>query len=300
VLVADDSVVVRSLLRRQLEEHDYRVVEALDGEDALRVCREERPDVVLLDVEMPKLDGHGVLEAMQFDPLLAGIPVVFCTGRTTTEDVVEGLRLGAHDYLRKPFEVPELVARVSAAVRVKILQDELRERNAELDEMSRVDVLTGLANRRHLQEHLVAAVSAAQHQGSPLAVLMLDVDRFKSINDTRGHEVGDQVLMGIAARLAAACRAEDIAGRWGGEEFLVVAPCTDRDAAMALAGRVRSLIADEAISIHGGGPVAVTASVGVVSGSDDLATMLRRADAALYAAKEAGRNHVVDAADLDE
>ena len=154
VLIAEDSLVIRRLLRRQLEEHDYDVIETVDGEDALRAVREEAPDVVLLDVEMPKLDGHAVLTAMQADPDLPPIPVVFITARATTEDVVEGLRLGAHDYLRKPFEPAELVARVSAAARVKRLQDELRRANAELEAVSRTDVLTGLPNRRHLLEHL--------------------------------------------------------------------------------------------------------------------------------------------------
>jgi diguanylate cyclase (GGDEF)-like protein len=273
-------------------------VEALDGEDALRVCRAERPDVVLLDVEMPKLDGHGVLAAMQDDEVLADIPVVFCTGRTTTEDVVEGLRIGAHDYLRKPFEVPELVARVSAAVRVKVLQDELRERNAALDAMSRMDELTGLPNRRHLKEHLVAEVSASLRHGVALSVLMIDVDRFKSVNDTFGHEAGDEVLRSIAARLVSACRAEDIAGRWGGEEFLVVAPHTDPAASAQLAERIRAVVSDGNITIEGGASLVVTVSIGTVSGSEDLPTLLRRADAALYAAKDAGRNVVVDADNL--
>jgi two-component system cell cycle response regulator len=156
IVIAEDSLVVRALLRRQLEEHGHTVFEAADGEEALAACRVRHPDVILLDVEMPKLDGYGVLAALRKDEQLVDIPVVFLTARTALEDVVQGLRLGAHDYLRKPFEPAELLARVTAAFRVKSLQDELRQRNLELDAMSRTDALTGLPNRRHLQERLVA------------------------------------------------------------------------------------------------------------------------------------------------
>ena len=293
VLVADDSLVIRKLLRRQLEEHGHQVVEAVDGEDALIQVRAHQPDVVLLDVEMPNLDGHGVLRQMNADPALADIPVVFLTARASTEDVVEGLRLGAHDYLRKPFEPSELVARVSAAVRVKRLQDELRERNAELDEISRMDVVTGLPNRRHLLEHLEAESSAAQRRGASFGLLMVDVDHFKKVNDDWGHDSGDAVLRIVAARLATACRAEDVAGRWGGEEFLVVAPASDLGDAALLAERVRALVAESPIPVGDSGSIIVTVSVGVVAGSRDVDELLRRADEALYEAKQTGRNRVV-------
>ena len=293
IVVADDSLVVRTLLRRQLEEHGHTVLEAVDGEDALRVCRAELPDLVLLDVEMPKLDGHAVLIALRADDDLADTPVVFLTGRTTTEDVVEGLRLGAHDYLRKPFEPAELLARVSAAYRVKSLQDELRQRNAELDAMSRTDALTGLPNRRHLQEQLVATGSAVMRHGQQIGILMIDVDHFKAVNDTIGHAGGDRVLRAVAHRVSAACRTEDVAGRWGGEEFLVVCPFTDRVAVAALGERIRSMMAAEPVSVDDERTVWVTVSVGAASGDGDIDVLVRQADAALYAAKDSGRDRVV-------
>ena len=295
ILVADDSLVIRSVLRKQLQDQGHVVVEAVDGEDALRVCREELPDVILLDVEMPKLDGHAVLTALRGHDSTTHIPVVFLTGRATTEDVVEGLRLGAHDYLRKPFEPSELLARVSAALRVKRLQDELRIRNIELEAASRTDALTGLPNRRHLQEQLIAAASAARRHGHPVAALMVDVDHFKSVNDRLGHAGGDHVLRRIALCLATACRAEDVAGRWGGEEFLVVAPATDANGAAVLAERIRARAAAEAITMDGGQQVSVTVSIGVASGIGDMDAMVREADAALYEAKASGRNRVVSA-----
>ena len=295
VLVADDSRVVRSLLRRQLEEQGHEVIEAVDGYDALERCEASLPDVVLLDIEMPNLDGHEVLERLRKIPTCVDIPVVFLTARTTTEDVVEGLRLGAHDYLRKPFEPSELLARVSGAVRVKRLQDELRQRNAELDAISRMDVVTGLPNRRHLLEHLHAESAAASRRGECFGVLMIDVDHFKKVNDRYGHESGDVVLRIIGERLAGACRIEDVAGRWGGEEFVIVAPATRLDEALSLAERAREAVGDVLIPI-GSGAITVTVSIGVVAGADDIDELLRQADTALYEAKQSGRNRVIAAA----
>jgi two-component system cell cycle response regulator len=293
VLVAEDSLVVRAVLRRQLEEHGFRVVEADDGAQALRLCRERFPSVILLDVEMPELDGHQVLAELKGDPRLADTPVVFLTGRTKTDDVVEALRLGAHDYLRKPFDHAELIARVTAAARVKALHDELQRRAEELDRMSRLDALTGLHNRRHLDEHVRATVSAAKRRKQWLAVLMVDVDHFKEVNDSLGHAAGDEVLCEVARRLTRALRAEDVPGRWGGEEFLVLLPQTDPDGAAVVAERVRSLIAKGPVKLADG-QVPVTVSVGLASGlgpdGDDL---VHRADTALYEAKAAGRNRVV-------
>jgi diguanylate cyclase (GGDEF)-like protein len=293
ILVADDSLVIRSVLRKQLQEHGHVVIEAIDGEDALQSIRDETPDVVLLDVEMPKLNGHQVLAELQSHPATAHIPVVFLTARATTADVVEGLRLGAHDYLRKPFEPAELLARVSAALRVKRLQDELRVRNVELEAASRTDALTGLPNRRHLQEHLAAAASACRRHGGDVAVLMVDVDHFKRVNDRLGHAGGDHVLRRIALCLATACRAEDVAGRWGGEEFLVVSPGSSANGATALAERIRAAAEAESIDVEGAERVKVTVSVGVASGCGDVDAIVRSADAALYEAKETGRNRVV-------
>ena len=157
VLVADDSLVIRAVVRGGLEDEGYRVVEAVDGLAALEQCRRDPPDVILLDIEMPGLDGYEVLAALKGDAELQDIPVVFLTSRSGITDVVAGLRGGAHDYLKKPFEHVELLARVGSAVHVKKLQDQLRQRNADLDRMSRTDALTGLYNRRHLDEQLAAS-----------------------------------------------------------------------------------------------------------------------------------------------
>lgn len=296
ILVAEDSLVVRAVVRRHLEAQGYAVLEADDGVAALQRCRDDQPDVVLLDVEMPGLNGHEVLAALKSEPELSLIPVVFLTGRTSTEDVVAGLALGAHDYLKKPFEPAELIARVSSAVRLRALQDELRSRNLELDRLSRTDGLTGLHNRWHAEEQLHHHASAARRHDLPLSAIMLDIDHFKDINDTFGHAAGDTVLREFATRLDALLRAEDIGARWGGEEFLVVLPITDLEGASVIGERCRATMADEPFVVPSGETVTVTISGGVASSKgEDPERLVRDADAALYEAKQSGRNRVVTA-----
>ena len=295
ILVADDSMVVRAVLRRQLETDGHTVVEAVNGEEAIDACREYHPDVILLDVEMPVLDGHATLARLKADPQLKDIPVVFLTGRVDTADVVNGLRLGAHDYLRKPFETNELMARVSAALRTKWLQDELRARNAELDRVSRIDMLTNIYNRRHLDEHLRAVISAARRHDRTVGVLIVDIDHFKNVNDEHGHLAGDAVLREVAARLQQAMRTEDALGRWGGEEFLAVLTDTPPEGVRVMAERLRQVVAAAPFTLDDGSQIRVTVSVGHTNGREDAEVLVHRADDALYVAKAEGRNRVASA-----
>jgi diguanylate cyclase (GGDEF)-like protein len=295
ILVADDSMVVRAVLRRQLETDGHTVVEAVNGAEAIEACREYHPDVILLDVEMPVLDGHATLARLKADPQLKDIPVVFLTGRVDTADVVNGLRLGAHDYLRKPFEANELMARVSAALRTKWLQDELRTRNAELDRVSRIDMLTNIYNRRHLDEHLRSVISAARRHDRTIGVLIVDIDHFKDVNDKHGHLAGDGVLREVAARLQQAMRTEDALGRWGGEEFLAVLTETPPEGVRVMAERMRRVIAAAPFTLDDGSQIRVTVSVGHTNGTEDAEVLVHRADDALYVAKAEGRNRVAAA-----
>jgi two-component system cell cycle response regulator len=300
VLVADDSLVIRAVLRHHLEDEGYVVVEAVDGSQAIEMMRRHHPDMVLLDIEMPVLNGHEVLANVKADGDLRDTPVVFLTGRTGSEEIVAGLRAGAQDYLKKPFEPAELIARVGAAVRTKRLQDALRERSAELDQMSRTDVLTGVFNRRHLDEELGRYVSLATRHGNMVAVVMFDIDHFKRINDTYGHEAGDAVLKEFTRRVQTVVRTEDIlgrsdeslVGRWGGEEFLLVLPQTDLAGACVVGDRVRSAVAAAAFGV-GDREIEITVSGGCSAGTEPPAELIRRADAALYRAKESGRNRLV-------
>ena len=294
ILVAEDSLVVRAVVRDQLEEQGYEVIEAVDGEAALAQAIAGRPDAILLDIEMPGLDGYQVLARLKADVELADIPVVFLTGRTGTADMVEGLRAGAHDYLRKPFEPAELMARIAGAVRIKRLQDELRLRNADLDRLSRIDGLTGLYNRRHIDEQLRKETASASRHDQPLAILMLDIDHFKKVNDTHGHPGGDIVLVECARRLQSIARDDDVLGRWGGEEFIIIAPQTDLDGALALGERVRAAIAENPIDLSDQ-KIAITVSVGCAAAIEPVKSLVAKADSALYRSKAEGRNRVTSA-----
>lgn len=283
VVVADDSATVRAVLRLELELAGYAVREAADGREAVEQVRAGGVTVVLLDIEMPVLDGHQALAVLKEDPLTRDVPVVFLSGRGAGQDLVQALREGAHDYLRKPPEAAELLARVGAARRVKELQDELRQRADELERVSRTDYLTGLPNRRHVEEHLRKVLAWSVRHAEPATVLIADVDLFKHVNDEYGHAAGDAVLVKVAATLAGALRTEDTVGRWGGEEFIVVAAQTGPAAAEQLAERLRAAVAEQ---------TAVTISVGGACSVSGV-RLLEVADDNLYAAKAAGRDRVV-------
>jgi diguanylate cyclase (GGDEF)-like protein len=292
VLVADDSATVRALVRMELEAAGYAVVEAEDGQQALDAARGSELDAVLLDVEMPVLDGFGTIAALKGDPRTADVPVVFLTSRSASEDVVGALRAGAHDYLRKPPDPAELLARVAAAVEVTALRGELRRRTEELDRMSRTDHLTDLFNRRHLDETLQAMVASSRRHQFPITVLLADVDHFKRVNDRLGHEAGDLVLQAVSRVLHGAVRIDDVIGRWGGEEFLVLAPHTDVEGARVLGERLRTQVAGTPVATSAG-EVAVTISIGAATATapgTEIDAVLRAADEELYAAKAAGRN----------
>jgi two-component system, cell cycle response regulator len=298
VMIVDDSMLVRAVVRAGLEAENYHVIEADDGTMALQQCRRQPPDVILLDIVMPGLDGYQVLAHLKADPQLSHIPVVFLTGRTGMPDVVAGLRAGAHDYLKKPFEPEELLARVGSAIHVKQLQDQLRDRNALLDQLSRTDALTALYNRRHLDEELGRRHGEARRYHDPLGVVLMDIDHFKQVNDVHGHPVGDDVLREVARRIQNELRLEDIAGRWGGEEFLIILPRTDLNGVIESAERVRTAISVTPVTA-GDQRITVTISGGCAVGpGESPAELLRRADKRLYQAKAAGRNQIVAAAPI--
>jgi two-component system cell cycle response regulator len=296
VLVADDSGLVRSMMRDHLMAAGYEVLEAQDGEEALARIRDTVPDVVLLDRDMPRLDGLSVLDAMQADEATAAIPVVFVTGRATASELAEGLGRGAHDYVRKPVEAAELIARVRSALRTRRLRDELRERNLQLERMARTDMLTGMVNRRHGATMLAQACTATA-AGASLAVVMADVDHFKSINDHHGHATGDAVLQAVAGVMRNGIVTGETAVRWGGEEFLLVLPGCDAAGALARAEGLRLALASSPVDAagrrHG-----VTASLGcaILGAGETPEALVARADEALYAAKAAGRDRVAAAA----
>ncbi len=279
---------MRRVMRRFLDKTGYIIFEAGDGEEALRLAARERPDVILLDVQIPLLDGYGVLASLQTDTELSEIPVVLVTARSEPEDVADGLHRGAHDYLRKPFQQPELLARVHAAMRTKALRDELRARNAQLELMVSTDLVTGLLNRRATDEQLGSLVSRSRRHAAELSVLIIDVDGFREINGVHGSAVGDEVLEAVAVRVSEELREEDLIGRWGGDEMLVLAPDTGPEGASSLAARIRDAVAAGPVRTEAGN-VSTRVSVGTVTlgAEEDAESVVRRAEQAL----EASRGH---------
>jgi diguanylate cyclase (GGDEF)-like protein len=300
ILVADDEPVNLALIKRRLEWEEYHVETAQDGGEAVEAAKRVLPDLVILDVMMPVLDGLGACRLLKEDPSTRDIPVIFLSALDDTDTKVNGLSLGANDYISKPFRVEELLARVAVAIRLKrerdLLQEsaeELRRRAEAASEMSMTDALTGLLNRYGLQRALQRELSEARRYTRPLSCLLLDIDFFKAINDTHGHAAGDAALMQTARVLTETVRGSDVVCRYGGEEFLVLAPETDARGAHSLAEKIRLSVSSRLFG-DGGRAFALTLSAGVAelrpgeSGND----MIARADLALYQAKQHGRDRV--------
>jgi len=295
VLVVDDSRATRAFVRRALETAGYRTMEAADGEEALAWVAEQAPDAILLDVDMPGLDGFQTLERLNARPAAARIPVIFLTAHSAAEDAVAGLALGAQDFIRKPCAPEELVARVRTTMALKARQDALHEQLKAVTRLSATDSLTGLPNRRRLDE-ILAAVGQSSGTHDPLSVAVIDIDHFKRVNDREGHAIGDAVLRTIALRLLSVVRDSGHLGRWGGEEFLCVLPGTDADAAARIAQEMRAAVCIAPVPVTESSGLSITVSIGVATGVGvDAQRLLVEADTALYAAKGTGRNRVVSA-----
>jgi two-component system, cell cycle response regulator len=307
ILVVDDHPDNVEIILARLESRGYQVETATNGQEALACVQANPPHLVLLDVMMPLMDGYEVARRIKGDPDLPFIPIILVTARDSTEDKVEGLDAGAEDYLTKPVNFPELEARVRSMLRIKRLQDELDEKNRELEDANRrlkklsiTDGLTGLFNHRHMQELLREEFERSKRSSDPVGVVMLDLDRFKQVNDTYGHPTGDIILFETAEILRETAREIDMLGRYGGEEFMVILPGSDEEAAARFAERVREHVADHLFR-DGATEVRMTVSSGVAAlpaaRAESPSALLKQADEALYRAKGGGRNRVVRASE---
>jgi two-component system, cell cycle response regulator len=287
VLLAHALTPKRRRLARVLAETGHEVVEVDDPQAALKRCRAWAPDVAVIHVECC---GELVCE-IKADPVAYATAIVMIErAGLTPAQALEGMRRGVQDFLVEPVADGELLTRVEAAARTKELQVELVAQGARLEALLREDALTGLSNRRAILTQLGGMVSAARRHGHPLSIAILDLDHFKRINDTHGHKTGDAVLVGSAQVLRSHLRAEDQLGRLGGEEFLILLPDTDADAAGHVAEKLRVELAGAAT------PVPVTGSIGLATWDGEAPEdLLQRADEALYAAKDAGRDQVMAA-----
>ena len=291
ILVVDDSPLNTKIMETALSE-DYDVLISHNGKEALSICNSnDPPDLVLLDIIMPEIDGYEICRRLNRGVKTKDIPVIFLTSLTASRDIEFGLTLGAIDYITKPFSVPIIKAKIKNHLAVKYYQDTLKI-NTD------VDPLTQIANRRRFDDTMTLEIKKAKRTGTILSVLLLDIDHFKFYNDTYGHLEGDSCLKKVAAALSTSLkRPKDLAARWGGEEFACLLPNTNAKGAQNVAEVLREAIQNLSIP-HKSSPVneVVTVSVGVVASNpmDDNSfdNLLKRADEALYQAKESGRNRI--------
>ncbi len=312
ILTVDDDPNSLRLLSVNLRYAGHEAVEALDGAAAWEVYQAERPRMVVTDWMMPRLDGLELIRRIRDAGHDAYTYIIMVTALATKPQVVSGLVGGADDYLTKPWDHDELQARVTIGERILKLEEDLRFAKRQAETLAMHDSLTGLFNRRAIRERALAELNrlARDHTSGPLSVILLDVDKFKTINDRYGHEAGDRALRLVAGLLAEHMRNYDVVGRWGGEEFLLVLPGATPGEAEAAAGRIREQLAATDLGLNGKGTT-VTASLGVATllpdtlrpggvGEQWLDRLVRAADRALYQAKAQGRNQVVVAPAVEE
>ncbi len=297
ILIIDDTTIARkqiieTLRNAGLFEHYF---EASDGVAGFKTLLNEKIDIVLCDVEMPGMDGFKFLQMVNTCETLRDIPILLLTSHDGMETKIRGLEQGASDYITKPFIPEELLARVKIHLKIKTLQDNLKQSNQSLLQLSMTDPLTELNNRRHLMEILDKEFERSHRTDHPLAFLMIDIDHFKQVNDTYGHVQGDVVLQIISREITSELRQYDTAARFGGEEFALLLPETSTEQAFIVAERLRKSITDIKFSGSMSGLI-ITVSIGIASlphpGINSAEDLIRLADDALYTAKKNGRNRV--------
>jgi diguanylate cyclase (GGDEF)-like protein len=300
ILLVEDDKVQAKLTREYLESAGYAVIHADNGKSAIKAVKTESVDLVILDLILPDMNGNEVCRWLKVNEDTRGIPIIMLTARDSTTDKVEGLHAGADDYLSKPYNEIELNARIYASLRTKTLQDELREKNRQLEEvLSKVEVLaitdplTGLYNRRHFEGIIEKEFARTTRYRSPISCLMIDVDHFKKINDTYGHRTCDMVLKDISRIIKDSVRKIDTVARWGGEEFVVLLPRTEKDQALNAASRIRDSVAGYKFPEV---ETPITVSIGIASipesSIDTAEKLIDSSDIAMYRAKTMGRNRI--------
>jgi two-component system, cell cycle response regulator len=295
ILVVDDSPVSRKVLEHALSDEPYTLLFAKSGEEALRFFQEHKPAVVITDWMLPDSSGPELCQRIRSDAQNSYTYIILLTSMTEKDSVVKGLAAGADDYLTKPFDSSELLARIGVGGRIIALHREIEEKNRLLEEAARTDHLTGLANRRAIEEWANRQLRGAARHGYPFWVVIMDLDSFKSVNDNYGHDAGDTVLQKFAEILRENTRASDLSGRLGGDEFLLILTHVERENIELTLDRLRQQFGSQIFAFNGQ-KVKVTASFGITGfqgkEAPEIGALVRQADKALYAAKRGGRNQV--------
>jgi len=295
IAIVDDDAAIRRLVRLYLRRAGFDVLECTTGDEARTALTTEPWDLAILDRRLPDMDGLALAQELKAKTDLRTRYVIMLTGDDEQEDKVEGLELGADDYITKPFQYPELLARIRAGKRIVDLQKELLETNKRLELLSITDGLTKLHNHRFFQDELARAFEESQRYQRPLSLAMIDIDFFKKFNDTYGHAVGDDVLKFAAKLYKSSVRSTDLVARYGGEEFAVMMPETALEDGIAFAEKIRHMVESSPMETQIGA-LHVTISIGVASVPHSrihsAKELIVAADKALYRAKKNGRNQV--------
>jgi diguanylate cyclase (GGDEF)-like protein len=288
VLLIENSPSDRQMLRHWLNGEMIEAYEAVDIITALAACQNYQPDLILLQLRLHTWDGFEVIKRLKEDPRTRSIPVIFLSASALTAEKAKGIVMGAVDFVSKPYDSVELLARVNSALRTKALLNLLEQR-------AHLDGLTELGNRFALQDTLPMEIAACRKKGCALSILITDLDHFKRVNDVHGHAAGDEVLRRIAMVLRASVREGDFLARYGGEEFVVLSPNCNAATALETAERIRVGVSDHRVSFRNSS-IQMTSSFGIATVEppypDEPQEILERADQALYRAKSAGRNAV--------
>jgi two-component system, cell cycle response regulator len=291
VLIAEDEPISRSVLEANLTEWGYEVTAVSDGGEAFDIIQQpESPSIIISDWMMPRMDGLSLCRKIRSMEKSQYIYIIILTAKGEKKDIIEGLEAGADDYLSKPFNRDELRYRTRIGERIINLERRIME-------LANTDPLTGLPNRRAFMDRMEQELARAQREKNPLSVVLADVDHFKNINDTFGHQIGDLVLQRFVNQLKTSARPYDFPGRYGGEEFLFCFPGVDGSQAVSVAERMRGRIEDMEIKLNDDArSIRITASFGTASYSSEsketIDSLIKRADDALYIAKKKGRNRV--------
>ena len=295
ILIVDDTATNIDILSELLSDK-YEIMAALDGEFALEIANDDLPDLILLDIVMPQMDGYDVCKKLKENPVTKDIPVIFITAKSDEESIEKAYDVGGIDYVTKPFKPKELLARVKTQLQVRKLISDLEKSQKELNFLASVDPMTNLYNRRYFINISESLLNLAIRDKIDTSVIMLDIDMFKNVNDTYGHKVGDEVIILLAKILQKFTRKSDIVSRWGGEEFVILLPHTDTTGALIIAEKIRVESENNIYITQENQKVSFTVSMGVSQVINDqdstIEASLNRADKALYEAKHGGRNRV--------